>query len=288
MPELKAVENWIALRWAAEFASVIELRAGLQASVTAEPSEGPEAEDLTGSSWVRVAFSAGSRAFVWLYAADQTIALAGRTLATAAGAENGDEATTKGTWSEILSQSFSGLAAKIFEKTGIPMTAGPVQSCSAPDDRTGHYTITARLPDTSFTLGLAISPTLCSELAGGQDGTAPSSQGDVSKRGSKVAEMDLVFEIELPVTVSFGRTYLPLRDVLKLTTGSIVELDRLITEPVDIIVNNCVVARGEVVVIEGNYGVRVTDVVDRSDRLALRNAGRPLRRNRELELKAGA
>ena len=83
MPELKAVENWIALRWAAEFASVIELRAGLQASVTAEPSEGPEAEDLTGSSWVRVAFSAGSRAFVWLYAADQTIALAGRTLATA-------------------------------------------------------------------------------------------------------------------------------------------------------------------------------------------------------------
>jgi flagellar motor switch protein FliN/FliY len=60
---------------------------------------------------------------------------------------------------------------------------------------------------------------------------------------------------------------LPIKDVLKLTTGSIVELDRTVSEPVDVIVNNCVIARGEVVVVEGNYGVRINQIATRFDRL---------------------
>lgn len=84
-----------------------------------------------------------------------------------------------------------------------------------------------------------------------------------------------ILDVELPVTVSIGGTQLPLREVLKLTTGSIVELDRLITDPVDILVNKCIIARGEVVVIEGNYGVRILQVVSRSERLALRAGLRP-------------
>jgi len=55
--------------------------------------------------------------------------------------------------------------------------------------------------------------------------------------------------------------------VLKLTSGSIVELNRTVTEPVEIIVNNCVIAKGEVVVIEGNYGVRIHQVISRNERL---------------------
>jgi flagellar motor switch protein FliN/FliY len=55
--------------------------------------------------------------------------------------------------------------------------------------------------------------------------------------------------------------------VIKLSTGSIIELNRTITEPVEVIVNNCVIARGEVVVIEGNYGVRIQQIVSRSERL---------------------
>jgi flagellar motor switch protein FliN len=79
--------------------------------------------------------------------------------------------------------------------------------------------------------------------------------------------LDLLFDVEMPVSVSFGRAELPLKDVLKLTSGSIVELNRSVTEPVEIIVNNCVIARGEVVVIEGNYGVRITQVISRQERL---------------------
>ena len=79
----------------------------------------------------------------------------------------------------------------------------------------------------------------------------------------KSRTLDLLMEVELPVSVSFGRAELPLRDVLKLNSGSIVELNRTITDPVEIIVNNCVIARGEVVVVDGNYGVRIQQVVSR-------------------------
>ena len=69
------------------------------------------------------------------------------------------------------------------------------------------------------------------------------------------------------MSVSFGRTQMRLKDAVKLSTGSIVELNRTITEPVEIIVNNCVIARGEVVVVEGNYGVRIKEIISREERL---------------------
>jgi flagellar motor switch protein FliN/FliY len=82
---------------------------------------------------------------------------------------------------------------------------------------------------------------------------------------------ELLLDVELPVSVSFGRAQVPLKDVLKLTTGSIVELNRSVLEPVEVIVNNCVIARGEVVVVEGNFGVRVHQVISRQERLRTLN-----------------
>jgi flagellar motor switch protein FliN/FliY len=79
--------------------------------------------------------------------------------------------------------------------------------------------------------------------------------------------LDRLLDVELPISVSFGRAQIALKDVLKLTTGSILELDRTISEPVDVIVNNCAIARGEVVVVEGNFGVRVLQVISRQERI---------------------
>jgi flagellar motor switch protein FliN len=81
------------------------------------------------------------------------------------------------------------------------------------------------------------------------------------------ASLDLLMEVELPVSVSFGRTQMRLKDAVRLSTGSIVELNKSLSEPVEIIVNNCVIARGEVVVVEGNYGVRIKEIVSREERL---------------------
>ena len=79
--------------------------------------------------------------------------------------------------------------------------------------------------------------------------------------------MELLLDVDLPVSISFGKAELPMRDVLKLTTGSIVELNRGITDPVEVLINHCLIARGEVVVVDGNYGVRIQEIVSRQDRL---------------------
>jgi flagellar motor switch protein FliN/FliY len=88
---------------------------------------------------------------------------------------------------------------------------------------------------------------------------------------AKSKTYELLLDVELPVSVSFGRAQVLLKDVLKLTTGSIIELNRSIVEPVEVIVNNCVIARGEVVVVEGNFGVRIQHVISQQERLRTLN-----------------
>jgi flagellar motor switch protein FliN len=75
------------------------------------------------------------------------------------------------------------------------------------------------------------------------------------------ANLDLVMDVELNVTLRFGQRQLALREVLELTSGSVVELDRQVDEPIELILDGRVVARGEAVIIDGNYGMRVTQVL---------------------------
>jgi flagellar motor switch protein FliN len=79
--------------------------------------------------------------------------------------------------------------------------------------------------------------------------------------------LDMLLDIPLQVTVELGRTKRSVKEVLELSAGSIVELDKLAGEPVDILVNNRLIAKGEVVVIDENFGVRVTDILSQSDRI---------------------
>jgi len=72
---------------------------------------------------------------------------------------------------------------------------------------------------------------------------------------------DALMNVDLPVSIRFGATEMVLADVLKLTTGSIVEFNHLLNEPVNVVVNDCLVARGAVVIVDGNYGVRISEVV---------------------------
>lgn len=80
--------------------------------------------------------------------------------------------------------------------------------------------------------------------------------------------IDLLLGVNLQVAVEIGRTTLPIRDVLALTPGSIVELDKLAGEKVDVLINGRPIAQGEVVVVDENFGVRITDVVSRQQRLS--------------------
>jgi flagellar motor switch protein FliN/FliY len=79
--------------------------------------------------------------------------------------------------------------------------------------------------------------------------------------------LNLLLDIPLQVTVELGRTKRTVKDILELTSGSIIELDKLAGEPVDILVNNRHIAKGEVVVIDENFGVRITDILSQAERI---------------------
>lgn len=78
---------------------------------------------------------------------------------------------------------------------------------------------------------------------------------------------DVLQNISVSITVEVGRTTMKIRDLLRLTQGSVVELDRIAGEPLDLLVNNTVVAQGEVVLVNDRYGIRLTRVVPASERM---------------------
>jgi flagellar motor switch protein FliN len=82
-----------------------------------------------------------------------------------------------------------------------------------------------------------------------------------------INNLDMLLDIPLSITVELGRTKRSVKEILELSAGSIIELDKLAGEPVDILVNQRIVAKGEVVVIEENFGVRVTDILSQAERI---------------------
>jgi flagellar motor switch protein FliN/FliY len=90
---------------------------------------------------------------------------------------------------------------------------------------------------------------------------------DEFPQGPVQGDIGLLLDVPLQVTVELGRTQLRIRNVLELVPGSIIELEKLSGEPVDVLVNGRQIARGEVVVIDEEFGVRITDIASRAARL---------------------
>jgi len=78
---------------------------------------------------------------------------------------------------------------------------------------------------------------------------------------------DLLLGVNLNLTLRFGQRILPLREILDLTSGSVIELDREVQEPADLLLGDKLIARGEVVIVDGNYGIRITEVADARQRI---------------------
>lgn len=87
----------------------------------------------------------------------------------------------------------------------------------------------------------------------------PESDGEVS--------LDSILDVPVIISMEIGRTHIPIRNLLQLNQGSVVELDRLAGEPMDVLVNGTLIAQGEVVVVNEKFGIRLTDVISPSDRI---------------------
>jgi flagellar motor switch protein FliN/FliY len=93
---------------------------------------------------------------------------------------------------------------------------------------------------------------------------------DFSTKGARndtPNDIDFILDIPVQLTVELGRTKIAIKNLLQLAQGSVVELDGLAGEPMDVLVNGCLIAQGEVVVVNDKFGIRLTDIITPSERI---------------------
>lgn len=107
------------------------------------------------------------------------------------------------------------------------------------------------------------------EQADAEAENAPVEQLSDSSKSTFSSDMNLDMVLELPVTISMeiGRTKISIRNLLQLSQGSVIELDRLAGEAMDVLVNDTLIAHGEVVVVNDKFGIRLTDVISADERI---------------------
>ena len=124
--------------------------------------------------------------------------------------------------------------------------------------------------DLAATTNEQVSPdSAAAGTGGGEDfqQVAAKQLNDTANPESGEVKLDVILDIPVTVGMEIGRTQLSIRNLLQLNQGSIVELDRLAGEPMDVLVNGTLVAHGEVVVVNEKFGIRLTDVVSPADRI---------------------
>ncbi len=84
---------------------------------------------------------------------------------------------------------------------------------------------------------------------------------------AEAAKLDTILDIPVTISMEVGRSYMSIRNLLQLNQGSVVELDRVAGEPLDVMVNGTLIAHGEVVVVNDKFGIRLTDVISQTERI---------------------
>jgi flagellar motor switch protein FliN/FliY len=121
--------------------------------------------------------------------------------------------------------------------------------------------------------GAAIAEQAAAEaaaLAGQQQAASAAVFKDFSNKGTRPEtpnDIDFILDIPVQLTVELGRTKIAIKNLLQLAQGSVVELDGLAGEPMDVLVNGCLIAQGEVVVVNDKFGIRLTDIITPSERI---------------------
>lgn len=280
-PATQALLEWLTEMLAQRLAEALELMTG-ESSQVAWSAVGELAQVAL---WWAQPLSLGQDVALWIGAPEASWGRIGSHVLSAAGIEPSDKADVRNTYLEILGQALSGLARDLSGR--MHREVGCEQGSEAsPPPQASTSTIELILSGSkTVPLVVAVAPALLEAIERAEqpqpseppalqappeatvEPTQPAPPPAEPCGGRNSKTLELLLEVEMPISISFGRAELPLRDVLKLTTGSIIELNRTVSEPVELIVNNCVIARGEVVVIEGNYGIRIQEIISRQERL---------------------
>ena len=231
--------------------------------------------DASDALWWEQPFQLNPGMKVWVGAPRASWEYAGSLVLKAAGLETVETAEAKNTWIEVLGQSLSTVARTTGSILGVEVNCENGSESAPPAAIEEWALLTLNFPEhplepilVGFSQALTDTVAAPARLdSSTPSGGAPPPDSPPAGLGERSRTLDLLLDVDLPVSISFGKTQLALKDVIKLTTGSIVELNRGVNEPVEVLVNRTLVARGEVVVVDGNYGVRIIEIASRNERL---------------------
>ena len=113
----------------------------------------------------------------------------------------------------------------------------------------------------------ALEEQVDAESSAAKPSPAPLNKLDDEGKPRTDVDMDMVLDIPVTISMEIGRTRISIRNLLQLSQGSVVELDRLAGEPMDVLVNDTLIAHGEVVVVNDKFGIRLTDVISAAERI---------------------
>lgn len=202
---------------------------------------------------------------VWIVAGDEAWKTVGAQVLRALGIEETDD-QLRAEYLEIARQAVAGVARAISERVGVDVTPGVGEQTQAFGEAQWGV-VEISLDGVAIRISVGVEPQFLSAIVAQQTPKLAAPKNTNAKTAENSKTFDLLLDLELPVSISFGRAQVPLKDVLKLAVGSIVELNRAIGDRVEVIVNNCVIARGQVVVVDGNFGVRIQNVISTQERL---------------------
>lgn len=269
----QAVTNWrdhavevFFKAWIPELGRSIEMFHGEQPGLAWTPLKGDRANQTFSAAdevlWWRQELECNGDFSVWIGAPKQTWQ----------GLTDGLAETSEDRWKmflEMLGPSLQGLAHALSATTGARMVCkdGSLVG-NAPDASFAGGAVTLTMNGRTLPpIVASLEPSFVSRIAPQEPENSDTGAADPGNESR--LRFERLIELELPISIVLGRAVLPIRDVLKLSAGSLVDLDRRVGDPVEIVVHNMVVARGEVVAVRGNYGVRVKEVISRKDRMAL-------------------
>ncbi len=281
-PNLGDGANWFADVFQQSLSQALEAMTTEQPKVqwSLVPAAQPSPDASQQWAWWEQAITASAQTTLWLGIPAEDWNAIGKLALAAAGIDDATAEDCQGTWKEISSQALSASASAFGKRIRKEVNCGAGKDIAKPPELAVCLEFHIALAGASHRVRFGwnrelqdlLDPPSTPAPSAAPAGTAPATTAPAPGRNISPAvensrTLGLLLEVELPVSVSFGRAQLPLKDVLKLNSGSIVELNRAISEPVEIIVNNCVIARGEVVVVEGNYGVRIKQIISKEERL---------------------
>jgi len=254
-------------RWIEEFGRAVEMFTGDKPEVSSSRAAlDLSAADIAERTWWKQVVQNDKSFRLW----------AGGTEATWNAVGEGAEAQT--TLFEMLSQANQGTAAVLSAGFPVPLRCedGLIEAPGLPiDGELAHIRIKFRDADAGV-IFLIVEKSAFAILSpdepAAEAAQAPNDREALAALGASPAMLARLLDLRLPVSVLLGRATITIKEALKLMPGSVIELDRQVGDHVEVMVHGTIVAKGEIVSVKGNYGVRIKEVISRKERIALHEA----------------